>query len=209
MARGSGTLPRPQRAKIFRAAAAGFPAAACQVEIIGAGRHDEKRGKGNAMADRRDDIAAELERGLAETVLFFRSLSPEQLRTRLYQDGAQWTVQQVPAHFAVIERSMHRLFADILAGGPGAPPEFDVDRYNLTQTRKLDGLSLEELIVRFTAVRRETIRIVREMQEEDLDREGMHAFHGKGKLERFIRWAYEHARIHEEDIRKELLKPAR
>jgi len=161
------------------------------------------------MTDRRDEIAAELERGLAQTVLFFRSLSPEQLRTQLYQDGAQWTVQQVLAHFAVIERSMHRLFADILAGGQGAPSDFDVDRYNRTQTPKLDGLSLEELIERFTAVRRETIRIVREMQEEDLDREGLHPFHGNGKLGRFIRWAYEHARIHAEDIRKELEKTAR
>ena len=139
---------------------------------------------------------------------FFRSLSPEQLRTRLYQDGAQWTVQQVLAHFAVIERSMHRLFESILAGGPGAPPDFDFDRYNLTQTRKLDGLSLDELIERFTAVRQETIRIVREMREEDLDREGLHAFHGKGRLERFIRWAYEHVRIHEEDIRRVLTNSA-
>jgi hypothetical protein len=30
------------------------------------------------MTDRRDEIAAELERGLAETVLFFRSLSPDE-----------------------------------------------------------------------------------------------------------------------------------
>jgi hypothetical protein len=44
------------------------------------------------------------------------------------------------------------------------------------------------------------------MQEEDLDREGMHAFHGKGKLDRFIRWAYEHARLHEDDIREVLGK---
>jgi hypothetical protein len=160
------------------------------------------------MTDRRDEIAVELERGLAETVSFFRSLGPEQLRVKLYQDGAQWTVLQALAHFAVIERSMHRLFANILAGGPGAPPDFDFDRYNLTQTRKLDGLSLDELIERFTAVRRETIRIVREMREEDLDREGLHAFHGKGKLDRFIRWAYEHVRIHEEDIRRVLKNSA-
>ena len=53
-------------------------------------------------------------------------------------------------------------------------------------------------------MRQETIRIVREMKEEDLDREGMHAFHGKGKLDRFIRWAYEHARLHEGDIRRML-----
>ena len=52
-------------------------------------------------------------------------------------------------------------------------------------------------------MRQETIRIVREMNEGDLDREGVHAFHGKGKLEGFIRWAYEHVRLHQEDIRKQ------
>jgi len=158
------------------------------------------------MADRRTAIAAELEKGLAETVALFRSLSPAELRTQLYQDGAQWTVQQVLAHFAAIERSMHRLFTDILAGGPGAPPDFDFERYNLSQTRKYDGLTLDELIDRFTAVRGETVRIVREMKEEDLDREGLHAFHGRGRLDRFIRWAYEHVRLHEEDIRRRLGK---
>ena len=87
---------------------------------------------------------------------------------------------------------------------PCSPPDFDVNRFNLTQTRKYDGLALDELIERFRAVRHETIRIVREMKEEDLDREGVHAFHGKGKLDRFIRWAYEHARLHEDDIHEAL-----
>jgi uncharacterized protein (TIGR03083 family) len=158
------------------------------------------------MSDRRYEIASELERNLYESVSFFKSLSPAELRTQVYPDGAQWTVRQVLAHFAAIERSMHRLFANILAGGPGAPPDFDFERYNRSQTSKYDGLSLDELIDRFTAVRQETIRIVREMKEEDLDREGMHAFHGHGRLDRFIRWAYEHVRLHEEDIRRKLGK---
>jgi hypothetical protein len=160
------------------------------------------------MADRRAAIAAELEKGLAESVSFFKSLSADELRAQVYLDGAQWTVQQVLAHFIAIERSMHWLFKDILAGGRSSPPDFDVNRFNLTQTRKYDGLALDELIERFRAVRQETIRIVREMKEEDLDREGVHAFHGKGKLDRFIRWAYEHARIHEDEIRKVLKNSA-
>ena len=163
--------------------------------------------KEDAMTNRRDAISAELEKNLTETVEFFRSLSPEELRTQLYQDGAQWTVQQVLAHFAAIEQSMHRLFTNLLAGGPGAPPDFDFERFNRTQTPKFDGLPIDELIERFTAVRQETLRIVREMQEEDLDREGLHAFHGKGRLDRFIRWAYEHVRLHTEDVRKTLRKP--
>jgi hypothetical protein len=158
------------------------------------------------MTDRRNAIAAELEENLSETVSLFRSLNPNELRTPVYPDGAQWTVRQVLAHLFTIERSMHKLFANILAGGPGAPPDFDFERFNRTQPIKYDGLELEELIAQFTAVRRETIRIVREMAEEDLDREGRHAFHGHGRLDRFIRWAYEHVRLHLEDIRKVLKK---
>jgi hypothetical protein len=158
------------------------------------------------MTDRREAIAAELERNLRETVSFCQSLSPAELRTQVYSDGARWAVQQVLAHFVAIEGSMQKLFKNMLAGGPGAPPDFDFERFNRTQTPKFDSLTLDELIERFKAVRRETIRIVREMKEEDLDREGLHAFHGKGTLDRFIRWAYEHVRLHEEDIRKVLGK---
>ncbi len=68
--------------------------------------------------------------------------------------------------------------------------------------RKLDGLSLDELIRQFEAVRSDTILIVKDMSEKDLDREGWHVFHGHDKLERFIRWAYEHVNLHAADIRK-------
>ena len=154
------------------------------------------------LTDRRDAIAAELEKNLSETVSLFKSLSPDELRTQVYADGAQWTVQQVLAHLFTIEGSMHKLFKNMLAGGPGAPPDFDFERFNRTQPAKYADLSIDELVERFTAVRQETIAIVRGMKEEDLDREGLHAFHGKGKLDRFIRWAYEHVHLHEEDIRK-------
>ena len=76
------------------------------------------------MTDRRDAIAAELEKGLAETVSFFRPLSPDELRTQVYQDGAQWTVQQVLAHFAAIERSMQSALQRHSGRRPGLPAGF-------------------------------------------------------------------------------------
>ena len=154
------------------------------------------------MTDRRAEIIAKLEENLKNSISFFRSLSADQLSVQVYTEGAKWTVKQVLAHFVTIERSMHWLFKDILSGGSGSPDDFDVDRFNLTQTRKLDGLTVEELIEQFKSVREDTIVIVRGMTEQDFKREGMHAFHGHGKLERFIVWAYEHVRIHEDDIRK-------
>jgi len=151
--------------------------------------------------DRREIIAAELETQARDAIAFFESLPEDTLGRQVYSDGAQWTVRQVLAHLITIERSMHVLFRNILAGGTGGSEHFDVDRFNRTQPRKLDGLTPGELIERFRAVRAETIAIVRGMREEDLDRPGVHPYHGQGTLARFVRWAYEHARIHESDIR--------
>jgi DinB superfamily len=156
------------------------------------------------MTDRRTEIIARLESNLKNTISFFRSLSDDQLRAQVYADGAKWTVQQVLAHFITIERSMQQLFKNILSGGPGAPEDFDVDRFNLTQPKKLDRLTVQELMEQFTSVRKDTIAIVKGMTEQDFIREGRHPFHGHGKLERFIVWAYEHVGIHQDDIRKAL-----
>jgi hypothetical protein len=151
--------------------------------------------------DRRADIIDALESSLTRSIDFFRTLTPEQLSLSIYPDGGQWTAKQVLAHFITIERSMHRLFANILEGGRGTPADFDLDRFNYSQVPKLDPLTPDQLIEQFKQVRGETIEMVRAMSEADLDRRGYHAFHGDGKLERFIRWAYEHAKLHEDDIR--------
>jgi DinB superfamily len=156
------------------------------------------------MTDRRSDIISNLENSLQVSITLFQSLKPEELNVKVYEDGESWTVIQVLAHLTTIEQSMQRLFNNILSGGPGAPPDFDIERFNRSQPRKLFKLNLDELIQQFCSVREITITIVRNMDETDLDREGLHAFHGHGTLERFIRWAYEHQRIHEEEIRRVL-----
>ncbi len=152
--------------------------------------------------NRQTEIIELLTKSLDDSVTFFQSLTPVQLELQVYQDGARWTAKQVVAHFVTIERSMQKLFNNILSGGQGAPADFDVDRYNKSKVAKLDGTALDELIVQFRAVRRETINIVDRMSDSDFDREGYHAFHGHGRLEHFIRWTYEHAGLHEDDIRK-------
>jgi len=156
------------------------------------------------MNERGKPIIAELKKNLEDSIAFFSSLSSDQLCMQVYQDGARWTVQQVLAHFITIERSMQWLFKNILAGGAGAPQDFDLERFNRSQPKKLDRKSVDELIAQFTAVREDTISIVHAMSDADFDRKGRHAFHGPGKLERFIRWTYEHVCIHIDEIRKAL-----
>ena len=126
---------------------------------------------------------------------------------QVYDEEPGWTVKQVLAHFITIEKSMQWLFNNMLTGGPGSPEDFDVDRFNRTQPQKLDGLDLAALIHQYRTVRQDTIAIVREMSENDLDRKGRHPFHGQDTLERFIRWAYEHVRLHENDILENVGEP--
>ncbi len=158
------------------------------------------------MKNRRDEIIRNLKKEGAETVAFFQAFSPEELEVTVYTEEVQWTVRQVLAHFVTIERSMQWLFNNILAGGPGAPEDFDIQRFNRTQPAKLDSVPMDELIRQFEAVRNDTVAIVQNMEEADLDRTGRHAWFGNGKLGRFIRWAYEHVRLHQDDIREALRK---
>ena len=159
------------------------------------------------MVDRKTDILGHLTSAADETMQLFAGLSPMQLQKTVYTEDVQWSVRQVLAHLITIEKTMHWLFRNILEGGPGSPKDFDVARFNRSQPQKLDHLSLAELLQRFKTIRDETIAIVTGMTDADFDREGYHVFHGHDRLERFIRWAYEHARLHEDDVRQAIGHP--
>ena len=160
--------------------------------------------KEETMIDRQSEIINRLASAAEDTIALFAGLSAKQLQTPVYTEEVQWTVRRVLAHLVTIEKTMHWLFRNILAGGPGSPEDFDVNRFNRRQPQKLDHLALPELIQRFQATRQETIAIVRDMTDADFDRRGRHVFLGQDRLERFIRWAYEHARLHENDVRRAL-----
>lgn len=153
---------------------------------------------------RKEDIIRNLKGNRQEVVNFFGELGETQLEIQVYDHGAEWNVGQVLAHLITIEYSMQKLFENLLEGGDGAPADFDLERYNRSQPKKLDHLSREELIERFSKIRAKTIAMVNNMTETDLDRTGRHPYHGQGTLERFVRWAYEHAEHHIEVIEETL-----
>jgi hypothetical protein len=154
------------------------------------------------MDPRLESLIKHLEANGRKTADWFSAL-PEAAHHRVvYSDEVQWSVRRLLAHLITIEKSMQALFRNILAGGHGAPEDFDMDRFNRTQPQKLDHLSMGELVQGFRNVREETVDIVRGMSASDLDREGRHAFHGHGRLERFIHWAHEHVDIHLADAEK-------
>jgi hypothetical protein len=154
-----------------------------------------------ADSERLDDILQHLRESGRATADYFRALRPEEWETIVFSEGTRWRVREMMAHFSTIEASMHTLFEGILAGGPGTPEGFDLDRFNHSQTAKIAGLDPQELIARFEAVREGTIHTVEAMHDADLDRTGRHPFLGEGNLERFVRWAYGHTALHEAEVR--------
>jgi uncharacterized protein (TIGR03083 family) len=133
---------------------------------------------------------------------FFAALPPDQWGAEVYTEGGLWTVRSVLAHFVTAERGFLALFEGIRAGGPGAPEDFSIDRYNASQQEKTRDMPPEELLAQFTAVRAEMAAWVAGLAEADLAREGRHPFLGQATLAEMVKMVYLHNHIHLRDLRK-------
>jgi hypothetical protein len=137
-----------------------------------------------------------------KTVQFFEKLLPTQWERTVYSEGAQWTVRQVLAHFIVTEAGIRALMQNILAGGSGAPQDFDLNRYNERKAAELSDIAAEELLARFSSERRTTIEWLRGLSADDLVKTGRHPWLGVAPLDEMIQLMYRHTQIHQRDIRK-------
>jgi uncharacterized protein (TIGR03083 family) len=158
------------------------------------------------MSERAERIAARLRSRGAETVALFRALNPTDWQVQVYTDGAAWSVREVLCHFISAERAFLLLTADLLVGGDGAPEDFDIDAFNAREVARMDGLSQEELIERFEALRAHTVALTTGLDDAALAFEGRHPFFGIGQLDAFLKLIYRHNMLHERDIRRTLDK---
>lgn len=154
------------------------------------------------MTDSAEWLAERLRTEGKKTVDFFQGLTGSQWTLRVYTEGSQWTIRQVLAHFVATENAFDLLIRDILAGGPGAPPDFDIDRYNESRVRNMEGSELDELLAIFTSLRSSSVRLVEQMTSEDLQKRGRHPWLGETMMLDIIKLLYRHNQIHQRDIRK-------
>jgi len=137
-----------------------------------------------------------------KTLEFFQRLTPEQWGQSVYTDGAEWLVCDILAHFVAAEDGIRRLIEDILAGGGGSPPDFNLDAYNQRKVSALRGVSEQELLRRFAELRRKSAELVASLTQDDLARTGRHPWLGVAPLEEIIKLLYRHNQIHQRDIRR-------
>ena len=159
------------------------------------------------MTDTPAFLAERLRAEGEKTLDFFRALSPEHWTLELYTDGSCWTVRQLLAHFVATEAGFQNLIENILSEGPGAPEDFDINRYNERKVASLQEFSVSNLLAQFAEGRRGSIRLVEGMHAEDLLRTGRHPFLGVVPLEEIVKLLYRHNQIHQRDVRRRIATP--
>lgn len=137
-----------------------------------------------------------------KSIDFFCALAPEQWEQTLYSDGACWTIRQLLAHFVSSEGAFHELIENVLAGGRGAPQDFDIDAFNQRQVAEMALASPTELLEQFALRRRANLELVRRLSPKDLSKTGHHPFLGETSLEEIIQLLYRHNQIHQRDARR-------
>lgn len=154
------------------------------------------------MIDTVNILTEKFEKEGLKTIEFIKSIPEDVLDTQLYDDGDRWTIRKTCIHLVESEGSIPKLIKNILDGGEGVPIDFDLDRYNASMVKKLGELSQEEIVSKMTNLRTETVKMVSELNEEDLEKSGRHPYIGESNIRDMLRIMLVNASSHLRDIRK-------
>lgn len=135
---------------------------------------------------------------------FFEAIESDDWYQQIYTEGANWSVHHILAHFVASEASIARLIKFILQGNSGVPEDFDINAYNEKEINCFAKLPNDMILQRFMERRGETIQMVMDMCDADLETEGRHPWLGVVPVEQMIKLMYRHNQIHQRDIRKTL-----
>jgi hypothetical protein len=158
------------------------------------------------MADTPSFLAERLKVEGEKTIAYFSFLGDEIWNLEVYTENSTWTVRNILVHFITAEQGFIKLFKDVLAGGKGAREDFDIDRYNAGQQKKMQDVSPRDLVVLFGNVRSEMIALVSSLTQDELFLQGRHPFLGPTTLCEMIKMVYRHNQIHHRDLRKTIVE---
>jgi len=156
------------------------------------------------MTKRIDYLTQRLEKSAKRTKDFFEALDEKQWQVKVYSEGASWSVRQILAHFVATEQSIARLVLNIVNDSGALPEDFDVDRFNESAVKKLEGLSPDALLDAFLGARQQMIAMVAQFTDTNLDKIGRHSWFESAPVEDMIKLIYRHNQIHQRDIRNTL-----
>lgn len=119
---------------------------------------------------------------------------------QVYSDGLAWTVRQVLVHVADADRGHNRQAMGYAEGQQVIPPDFDVQRYNVRTTEKLASKTVDEARMEMSQSRQALLEWLDSVDEEKLNREGLHASGNIMTVRNMLRIQALHEQGHARDI---------
>lgn len=152
-------------------------------------------------SERVESLIGKLEKGGLKTQEILGSLAAGEWSRILYDGPPAWNVRDLLAHLVSAEPRLLQIAQDVAAGGPGAPPGFDLDAFNAEEQRRLMDKSPEELLSALAKTRQLTLAWVRTLEDSQLERRGRHPALGEVTLEVMITAIYGHQLLHMRDLK--------
>lgn len=156
------------------------------------------------MSETAQALAEKLTSEGEKTREFFLALGVDDWQVPVYFDGAGWNVAQILTHVTETEADIRRLMEQIVAGGEGVPPDFDIDAFNARRVGSAETRPPVEWLAEFTARRVATTEFVMHLTDENLQQRGRHPFLGEAEVEEMIKLMYLHIQLHIRDIKRAL-----
>ncbi len=156
------------------------------------------------VAATKEDLRNKLAQAREALLHWCHELNESEWTQPVYVHDEEWTVQDVLRHLTWAEGGMARLIEQIRQGHEGVPSNFDLDNYNARGVDKLKDKTPAELMDMMTENRQWILRLLEEMDEEELQLEGRHGSLQIMSIADVLRTIALHERGHLRDMRRAL-----
>lgn len=154
------------------------------------------------MADRKERILEKLA-GVRQTLLdTVAEIKEEAWERNVFSESEEWRVSDLFRHIVDAEPGMTRLIENIRDGGQGAPPDFDLARWNASRVKKASHKTIAELTADLAQNRADLLQVIDTLDENDWDKQGLHASLKIMTIEQILDRIADHEVQHMEDIRR-------
>jgi hypothetical protein len=101
---------------------------------------------------------------------------PEHLwDTKLYSDGAQWTLRQLVIHLMISDRGQNSIVKGVVGGKEVIPADYDLERFNKSSVQKQAETSVPDARASLKVTRADLVNWLKDVEDEALDKQGRHA----------------------------------
>ena len=156
------------------------------------------------MAEELDHLRKRLSAEGDKTIAFFESLPEDDWNHKVYRAGSGWRIREVLAHFISAERAYQRYLQEVLAGGSGAPKDFDIDEFNETDVAAMENIPPSQMLEAYSSTREYTLELTSSLKESDLHIKAKHPWFEEKEVGWFLKLIYRHNMMHIQDVRKSL-----